>query len=94
VINALSPDLASTIVRAGVDPTLPQRELEEALRCAIAERQGYLDCWYVDDKSVWRVELLYPDRETFGGRTLAQALAWCLVWLMGSTGEVGVVVSA
>jgi hypothetical protein len=90
----LPNDLRVVIAGAGIDPTLPERELEDALRRAIAERRGYLDCWYVDDKSLWRVELLYPDRETFGGRTLAQALAWCLVWLMGSTGEIGVVVSA
>jgi hypothetical protein len=77
--------------RAGVDPTLPERHLEDALRSAIADRRGYIDQWYVDDLSLWRVEVLSPHRETFGGRTLPQALAWALVWMLGTTGELGAV---
>jgi hypothetical protein len=38
---------------------------------------------------LWHVELLWPVRETFGGATLAQALGWCLVGMMGWTGEIG-----
>jgi hypothetical protein len=30
----------------------------------------------------WQVDILVPEQETFRGRTLAAALAWCLVWLM------------
>ncbi len=30
----------------------------------------------------WLVDLLSPDRERFHDRTLEEALAWCLVWLM------------
>ena len=37
--------------------------------------------WDVDHAG-WRVELLAPEREAFFGRTLEEALAWCLVWLM------------
>jgi hypothetical protein len=84
--SLLPPDLAAAVARAGVDPTLPERRLEDVLCEAIADRRGYLDYWYVDDRSSWRVEVLAPNRETFGGRTLAVALAWCLVWLIGTTG--------
>ena len=76
----LAADLAATIARAGVDPTLTDRALEDALRHAIADRRGYV-AWDVDEVG-WRVELLRPERENFGGPTLATALAWCLVWLM------------
>jgi hypothetical protein len=37
----LPPDLAGTIAQAGVDPTLEGRELQDALRRAIATRRGY-----------------------------------------------------
>jgi hypothetical protein len=93
---SLPADLAAAVARAGVDPTLPERALEDAIRAAIADRGGYLylDQWYVDDRSLWRVLVLDPDRETFGGRTLAEALGWCLVWVMGSRGEIGTAVGA
>jgi hypothetical protein len=89
-VTAPPADLAAAVARVGVDPTLPERQLEDALRSAIADRRGYLDCWYVDDTSLWKVELLSPVRETFGGRTLAQALGQCLVAAMGWPGEIGV----
>ncbi len=76
----LPPDLAATIAQAGVDPTLGDRALVDALRGANADRRGYVS-WDVDQVG-WRVELLHPERESFGGPTLGAALAWCLVWLM------------
>jgi|GEM_PF-6333699 len=76
----LPSDLAGAVARAGVDPTRPSRALQDALRGAIADRGGYV-AWDVDHAG-WVVELLRPDRETFGGPTLEAALAWCLVWLM------------
>jgi hypothetical protein len=76
----LPADLAATIARAGVDSTLSDRALVDALRGAIADRRGYV-AWDVDEVG-WRVDLLRPERESFGGQTLAAALAWCLVWLM------------
>jgi hypothetical protein len=91
---SLPADLAAAVARAGVDPTLPERPLEDALRSAIADRGGYLDGWFVCDQSLWVVDLLVPDSETFRARTLAEALGWCLVWVMGSTGELGTVVGA
>jgi len=73
-------DLAATIARAGVDPTAEPRPLQDALKSAIADRRGYA-AWDVDHAG-WVVELLAPERERFHGRTLEEALAWCLVWLM------------
>lgn len=83
----LSPDLAAAVARAGVDPTAETRPLQDALWTAIADRRGYLE-WDVDHAG-WVVELLSPDRERFHGRTLEEALAWCLVWLMADEWGVG-----
>lgn len=77
---AFPADLSAAVARAGVDPTAEPRALQDALRGAIADRRGYLE-WDVD-RLGWRVDLLAPDRETFRGGTLEEALAWCLVWLM------------
>ena len=82
----LAPDLAATIAQAGVDPTLEGRALQDALLSAIADRRGYLS-WDIDHAG-WLVFLHSPDEETFHGRTLEEALAWCLVWLMGP--EIGI----
>jgi hypothetical protein len=82
----LAPDLAATVAQAGVDPTLEGRELQDALRKAIATRRGYCD-WTVDHAG-WAVTLLSPEEQTFFGRTLEEALAWCLVWQMAP--EIGI----
>ena len=71
---------AGAVARAGVDPTLPPRALQDALRGAIADRRGYV-AWDVDAAG-WVVALLRPEREDFRAPTLEAALAWCLVWLM------------
>jgi hypothetical protein len=84
--HAIAPDLAGAVAQAGVDPTLEGRALQDALRRAIAIRRGYCD-WTVDHAG-WVVTLLSPEEETFSGRTLEEALAWCLVWLMAP--ELGV----
>jgi hypothetical protein len=76
----LPPDLAATIARVGIDPTLDDRALQDAIKAAIAERRGYLT-WDVDEKG-WRVDLHSPEQQDFHGRTLELALAWCLVWLL------------
>ena len=81
----LAPDLAAAVARAGVDPTAEPRPLQDALKRAIADRRGYVD-WDVDHAG-WRVDLLAPEREAFFGRTLEEALAWRLAWLM--VGELG-----
>ena len=77
---SLPADLAAAVARAGVDPTATPRALQDALEAAIADRRGYVD-WDVD-RAGWVVELLRPGREAFRGRTLEEALAWCLVWPM------------
>ena len=82
----LARDLCATIARAGVDPTLEGRELQDALRRAIATRRGY--CWWDVDHAGWVVTLSSPEEQTFYGKTLEEGLAWCLVWLMGP--EIGV----
>ena len=85
----LPVDLAGTVAQAGVDVTPPERQHEDAIRDAIGERRGYIDGWDYSIKG-WCVTLLFPDREEFYGTHLAIALGWCLVWMMGSTGEMGV----
>jgi hypothetical protein len=82
----LPADLAAAVARAGVDPTAEPRPLQDALKRAIGERRGYV-VWDVD-RIGWRVDLLSPDRESFRGGTLEEALAWCLVWVMAD--ELGV----
>jgi hypothetical protein len=76
----LPRDLAGTIAYAGVDPTLEVRALQDALLREIAHRRGY--CWWDVDHAGWVVTLDSPERQEFYGRTLEEALAWCLVWLM------------
>jgi transcriptional regulator with XRE-family HTH domain len=85
--DAARADLAAAVARAGVDPTAQPRQLQDALKAAIADRRGYVD-WDVDHAG-WVVESLRPERETFRGRTPEEALAWCLVWLMVEELEVG-----
>jgi len=80
----LARDLAGTIAYAGVDPTLDGRALQDALRREIAYRRGYCD-WTVDGPPGapgWVVMLLSPEKHDFYGKTLEEAFAWCLVWLM------------
>jgi hypothetical protein len=83
----LSRDLAGTIARAGVDPTLEDRALQDTLRREIAHRRGYCS-WDVDHAS-WVVTLHSPEEHEFYGRTLVEALAWSLVWLMAPEPGIG-----
>ena len=82
----LAPDLAGAVAQAGIDPTLEGRALQDALRRAIATRRGY--CSWDVDHAGWVVTLHWPEEHDFHGRTLEEALAWCLVWLMAP--ELGV----
>ena len=77
---SLAPDLAGAVAQAGVDPTLEGRALQDALRVAIATRRGY--CSWDVDHAGWVVTLHSPEEQDFYGKTLEEALAWCLVWLM------------
>jgi hypothetical protein len=69
-----------TVAHASVDPALEGRALQDALRRAIATRRGF--CSWTVDHAGWVVTLHSPDEEDFYGRTLEDALAWCLVSLM------------
>ncbi len=71
---------AATVVHADVDPTLECRALQDALRRAIATRRG--SCPWDVDQAGCVVTLHSPDEQDFSGKTLEEALAWCLVWLM------------
>jgi hypothetical protein len=82
----LPRDLAGTVAHAGVDPSSDDRALQDALRRAIATRRG--SCSWTVDHASWVVTLDFPERHEFYGRTLEEALAWCLVWLMAP--EIGV----
>jgi hypothetical protein len=61
--------------------------LQTALRRAIATRRGYGD-WTVDYAG-WVVILMSPEEQEFYGRTLEEALACCLVWLMAPELDIG-----
>ena len=75
-----SPDLAVTLVPAGVDLTFLPGAPRDTLRAAIARRGGYCD-WTVDHTG--RVVTLYlPEERTFSGATLEDGLAACLAWLV------------
>ena len=84
--SVLAPDLAGAVAQAGVDPTLEGRALQDALRAAIATRRGY--CSWTVDHADWVVTLHSPEKQDFYGKTLEEALAWWLVWLMAP--ELGV----
>jgi hypothetical protein len=81
----LPRNLAGTVAYAGVDPTLEGRALQDALRAATATRGS---CWWDVDHAGWMVILSSPQVQTFYGKTLEEALAWCLVWLMAP--EIGI----
>jgi hypothetical protein len=76
----LPADLTATLTRTGLDPTLEDRSLQDAILSAIADRGGYLT-WDVD-RAGWRVDLHKPEQQDFHGLRLEIALGWCLVWLL------------
>jgi hypothetical protein len=75
----LASDLAGAIAQAGLNPTLEVRALRDALRSAIATRRGSCD-WTLDHAG-WVVHY-HLEEQTLHGRTLEEALAWHLVYLM------------
>lgn len=84
---SLPTDLRLALASAGISITDP--DLAGAITRAIGERRGYVtDPEFGDTGFV--VELLHPHRASFEGRTEAIALAWCLIYLMGETGEIGI----
>ena len=88
-MSSLPIDLALALAGVEIDINLDDDELESAVRSAIADRRGYLGEVQMIEYG-WEVELLSPDRMTFEGRTRVMAHAWCLVFLMGDVGELGI----
>lgn len=86
---ALPNDVALTLSSAGISTTLTDDELAAAIRSAIANRRGYLGDITCTDTG-FRIELLSPARMVFEARSPELALAWCLIYLMGERGEIGV----
>jgi hypothetical protein len=82
----LPRELAGTVAYAGVDPMLEGRALRNAFRAAIATRRG--SCSWDVDHAGWVVTLHSPDEQDFYGKSLEEALAWRLFWLMAP--ELGV----
>jgi hypothetical protein len=68
--------------------SLPAALAAAAARLGV-DRRGYRGEWWGGDDGLWHVELLSPVRDEFGGATLAQALGWCPVGVMGWCGEFG-----
>ena len=64
------------------EPTLEGRVLQDALLSVDTNRRGYLG-WDVDHAG-WVVTLHHPEEQTFDGRVLEEALAWCLVVVHGA----------
>ena len=60
--------------------------MQDGRKRAIATRRGSCS-WDVDDAG-WVVTLHSPEEQDFSGKTLEEARAWCLVWLMAP--ELGV----
>jgi hypothetical protein len=68
------------LVRAGVDPHLGGAALEDGLHRAIAARGA--SCTWAPLHAAWLVTLDFPERHRFFAATRAEALAWCLAWLL------------
>ncbi len=75
-------------VQAG-DPTRGGRARQDALHQAIATSRGYCD--WTADRAGWVVILRSPEGQEFSGKTLDEALAWRLVWLLAPALRVGTV---
>jgi len=85
----LPNDLALTLASVGIDINLDEDDLIVAIKDAIAQRRGY--CTEPELGEIrYSLELLYPERQVFQGRTPVIAWAWCLVYLMGAAGQIGV----
>ena len=80
-LSATQPaDLVAALAEVGIDPTLEGPALCEALQRAIAWQRG--SCTWQPIHIGWVVTLHYPERRTFFGQSLAESLAWCLLWVL------------
>ena len=77
------------VAQAGVNRALEGRALQDALRSAIAIRRGSCS-WDLNHAGCkWVVTLHCPEEQVFYGKTLEEALARCMVWLMAIEPGVG-----
>jgi hypothetical protein len=74
------PALVAELAEVGIDPTLEGPALCEALQRAIPSHRG--SCTWQPIHTGWVVTLHYPERRTFFGQSLEEALAWCLLWVI------------
>lgn len=64
-------------------PAMPAHAwVTPATLAARASRHRRGSCWWTVDHVNWVVTLDSPERQELNGRTLEEALAWCLEWLM------------
>jgi hypothetical protein len=81
----LAPDnawrVAGAMAQAGVDLTLKCRASQEACGSAIATGRGYCSRTIDHTNCNWVVTRHTSEHHDFSGKTLEEALAWCLVWL-------------
>jgi hypothetical protein len=71
--------LSSVMTHAGIDPRLETADLQEALQRAIALHR--YSCTWTQVPAGWVVAISFPEPRRFFGRTLEEALAWCLAWI-------------
>jgi hypothetical protein len=69
---AYPPDLAAVFAHIGINPTLEDPALHDAILSAIAERRGYVTRDV--DHAGWRVDLPAPEQQDVHGLRLAIAL--------------------
>ena len=80
-LSATQPaDLAAALAEVGIDPMLNGPALCEALQRTIALQRG--SCSWQPIYMGWVVTLHYPERRTFFGQSLEDALTWCLLWVI------------
>jgi hypothetical protein len=72
-VTALPTDVAQAIAGASIDIDIEDDALADALRGTNEDRREYLGDVGINDIG-WRVELLFPARMTFEGRTRDLAL--------------------
>jgi hypothetical protein len=74
------PDLVAELAAVGIEPTLEGPALPEAMLRAIALHGD--SCAWKPIHISWAVTLHYPERRTFFGQSLKEALTWCLLWVI------------
>lgn len=75
----IATTLPAVMTFAGINPTLPAEDRQEALQRAIAMHR--YSCTWTKVPAGWVVSLPFPEPRRFFGTTLEEALAWCLAWV-------------